>query len=594
MSRRADLGRALATLAACTAASGVVAAPLVAEHVAETVSFDDHLGAVPVAVSLSHNGVSTVDTGVFGRLYWDRTGAWGFGALLRVTGPPEAGGPSLAAYVSPEFLKTNTTFIDDPSSVAESYGDELRQRALAAFLRLELVVALAGGVVLTVALRGRPPLAAVPWRRRALVLTIVLSAATCSSAAAAAWLFDEWDGSTPVGDALPMPEVPGLSFSSPQAREIAVQVQPFVEKNTRRIQERSDAYAAAVQTSLAGALSVDTTPLLPRDGERLVLAEADPQGSFVGRRVRAIVYDALAGELGDEAIAVRTISGDVTSNGTVAESSYVDAEATTMRGVPTVAVKGDHDTDATLQQMEDDGILNPDLDLTEVGGLRLVAGNDPTFKTLFGGTVVNTSGTSEAEIGRAVRDVVDDEMDDDATGTIVLLHQPVSAAAYLGLDALDAVAPLDPSDPLAPSTPRDDGIPDLPPGIVNVGHLHDADPPRIIWNTDTDRVTWTVVNQLGTAGGVEENPTFNRFSTPFSTPLKDLTMQLQYVDASSGLQTGYAEIAVSPSGEVTLGKRTDLGLRPAVPDAVVKRATGVTPRAAASRSRRRAAPRRTA
>ncbi|HEY0642444.1 MAG TPA: hypothetical protein VGD39_03425 [Nocardioides sp.] len=538
-------------------ASGVVAAPLAAQHATESVGFDDYLGAVPVRVSLTHNGVSTLDTGVLGRLYWDRTGAYGFGALLRVTGPPEAAGPSLAAYVDPAFLKTSTAFVDDPSTVAASYGAELRERVLFELVRVDVLAALAGGVVLTLALRGRPPLAQVPWPRRSLTCVVVLVAATLASGAAAARLFDQWDGSVPPEDAYDMPDVPGLSFSSPQAREIAVQVRPFVEKNTRRIEERSDAYASAVQASLREALDATSDDLLPRTGERIVLAEADTQGSFVGQRARALVYAALAEELGEDVFAVRTISGDVTSNGTVAEDSYVRAEASTTPGIPTVAVKGDHDTDTTVDQMDAAGILDPHLDPTEVGGLRVVAGNDPAFKTLFGGTVVNTSGATEADIGTAVRERVDEE--DDGAGTIVLLHQPVSAAAYLGVDSLDDIDAADPTDPSTLQTPRDDGIPDVPPGIVNVGHLHDAMPPRIIWNTDTDQVTWTVVNQLGTAGGVEENPTFNRFSTPFSTPLKDLSVQLQYVDVETGLQTGYADLTVSPNGEVTLATRTGIG-----------------------------------
>ena len=72
--------------------------------------------------------------------------------------------------------------------------------------------------------------------------------------------------------------------------------------------------------------------------------------------------------------------------------------------------------------------------------------------------------------------------------------------------------------------------------------------PRVIWNTDGDEVTWTVVNQLGTSGGVEENPTFNRFSTPFSVPLKPVSVQLQYVNKESGLQTGYAKIDIARTG----------------------------------------------
>lgn len=77
--RLAVVCRALATFAACTVASGVVTAPLAAQHATESVGFDDYLGAVPVRVSLTHNGVSTLDTGVLGRLYWDRTGAYGSG-----------------------------------------------------------------------------------------------------------------------------------------------------------------------------------------------------------------------------------------------------------------------------------------------------------------------------------------------------------------------------------------------------------------------------------------------------------------------------------------------------------------------------------
>ena len=177
-------------------------------------------------------------------------------------------------------------------------------------------MALAGGALLALALRGRVPFAGVPWRRRAVVYAVVLVTATAGSVGAAAWLFEQWDGSDPVEDALPMPGVPGLSFSSPQAREIAAQVRPFVEKNTRRIEARSEAYLSTVEASLMDALPDGVEALQPRPGERIVLAEADTQGSFVGQRVRALLYDTLLDRLGEDAVAVRTISGDVTSNGT--------------------------------------------------------------------------------------------------------------------------------------------------------------------------------------------------------------------------------------------------------------------------------------
>lgn len=55
-----------------------------------------------------------------------------------------------------------------------------------------------------------------------------------------------------------------------------------MEKNTRRNEERSDAYALAVRASLREALDGTSDDLVPRTGERIVLAEADTQGSFVG------------------------------------------------------------------------------------------------------------------------------------------------------------------------------------------------------------------------------------------------------------------------------------------------------------------------
>jgi len=110
------------------------------------------------------------------------------------------------------------------------------------------------------------------------------------------------------------------------------------------------------------------------------------------------------------------------------------------------------------------------------------------------------------------------------------------------------------------TAPYDDGIPDQPPGVVDIGHLHATDGPWVLWNTDGDEVTWTVVDQLGTAGGVENAPTFGRFSTPLSAPLKVLSVRLQYVDGESGLETGFVTVSCSLEANCTISERTDVGL----------------------------------
>ncbi|UMG91574.1 hypothetical protein [Nocardioides sp. TF02-7] len=476
-----------------------------------------------------------------------------------MTGPPEAGG-TLSSYVSPRFLQANAAFVNDPAEVARSYGAELRSQVVQRTIVYGLAVAAVGGLLLMALFRGGAPPVPARWsgtrgRRVAARAGYVVGAVVVSTAVASV-LFARWDARDAADEGYAMPGVEGLSFSSPQTREVAQQVRPFIEKNTTRIEARAAQYRDATRENLERIIPSEAEELAPREGEVVVVAEADPQGSQVATDARVPLYDLLREHLGADAVVVRTISGDISSNGTVAEDGFVRDEAAASGEIPTVAVKGDHDSEATVEQLEDGGATVVDRTVEEVGGILVSGAADPAFKSLFGGLVNNDSGVTQHERGEDLRGVVEEEAAEEERGLVVVVHQPATAAGYLGVDA---VTELDPAQE-RPTTPADDGIGDLPPGIVNIGHRHDAEPPRVVWNTDGSQVTWTVVNQLGTSGGVEETPTFNRFSTPFSTPLKDVTVQLQYVNPDTGLQTGYASIVLSPDGDVTVERRVDVGL----------------------------------
>lgn len=544
----------------------VVAAPLALEQAVENVRFDDRLGTVPVEVSLCHNGFSKVDTGVLGSMYWEQTGMFGFGACIRVTQPPEAGS-TLSSYVDQQFIQRNAALINDPDSVATAYGHAFVREFRTEFLKTEgLLIVLGLVVVLAFRRNGARGEDDMPWWGRRLahrlapwpkvravawpVLVVVVG--TTVSTAYAGHAFRDWPGSQDVGTIYPLPQVDELSFSSPQTREIAAQVQPFIQKNTQRQRERAQEYEDTAAASFDAALARAGERLAPRAGERIVIAEADPQGSFVGTAVRTRIYPALLRALGQKSVALRTISGDITSNGTVAEDGFVQREADALPDVPTVAVKGDHDSERTVEQMKDHGMLVPDQDTEEVDGFRVSVANDPEFKTLFGGSVTNDSGVTEQEIGERLRaDVIDDER-----SSIAVFHQAVAAAAYLGIPTLN-----DLDKTLGHETePWDDGIPDVPPGTVDVGHSHRSIGPFVIWNTDGDEVTWTVVDRLGTSGGAENSPTFNRFSAPLSIPLKPVALRLQYFDEKTGLQTGYISVTIDPDGVAAISARTDVGI----------------------------------
>ena len=228
-----------------------------------------------------------------------------------------------------------------------------------------------------------------------------------------------------------------------------------------------------------------------------MLAEGDTQGSFVGIDVRKHMYAKLVDALGRDAFAARTISGDVSSNGTVAEIEYIADEAEVSGEIPTVAVGGDHDSETTWKQMSDAGIDVVDLDTIEVDDLRFSGANDREHKTL-----VRWAGHQRLRDHRGgARRTAARE------GRRRAAHRAApSARRGCGLPRistdLNDVARLDGSQ----TVPYDDGIPDQVPGTINIGHRHVLDGPWVLWNTDGDEITWTVVDQLGTAGGVREHP----------------------------------------------------------------------------------------
>ena len=528
----------------------LVLLPLVVEQAVERASFRDAVGTIPVRMELAHDGRSTLETGVLGDLYWHETGPWGFGVRARVTGPPEAGG-TLASYVDPGFIRANLQFVDDPDAAVAAYADKFRDDLVDRVLGSTALVGLVGGAL---ALLLRPRYWGGPRHptQRRLVATGVVVGALLLSTGAAILQFRQWEQDQEGPPGFAFGDFPGLRFSDPETLEVARQVRPFIEKNAERISERAQEFQAAAEESFAESLDRRADELEPREGEVVVLAEADPQGSEVGTDVRTALVAALVERLGDDAVALRTISGDITSNGTVAEAGFVRDEAAVGGDVPVAAVAGDHDADVTAQQMDDAGMVRPGLGTEEVAGLRVSGADDVEHKALFGALVSNESGMTQDELGRALRE----EVADDEAG-ITLFHQPAAAAGYLGVDSMAAVRALDGG---SLTTPYDDGIADVPPGTVNLGHLHDAEGPWVIWNTDGDEVTWTVVDQLGTSGGVEERPTFNRFSTPVSIPLKPMMIRLQYVERESGLQTGFATLLCTPEGRCDLSARTDVGL----------------------------------
>ena len=91
-----------------------------------------------------------------------------------------------------------------------------------------------------------------------------MGVATALSVGAAGGLFAAWDCNNAPGTVYTMPGVDHLSFGSPETREIASQVKPFIDKNTRRIKAEGRAYEDAATRSFTSALARRGADLRPR------------------------------------------------------------------------------------------------------------------------------------------------------------------------------------------------------------------------------------------------------------------------------------------------------------------------------------------
>ena len=85
---------------------------------------------------------------------------------------------------------------------------------------------------------------------RGAVRAAYVGVAVLGTSLVAVSFLDAWDGSAPIGPSYAMPGIDQLAFSSPQTRELAQQIQPFIDKNTTRIEERTRAYREAAAAQL--------------------------------------------------------------------------------------------------------------------------------------------------------------------------------------------------------------------------------------------------------------------------------------------------------------------------------------------------------
>jgi hypothetical protein len=546
----------------CLVGGFLAALPLATVYALTATRVHDDVGIVPATLSLAR-GHSALQTGLIGGTIYDsHLTSHGLGITVTLDGPPGDLG-KIHSLGSPELKraeKVYTSMFDDPGSLRAGYADAIGKALTRSFIRMEV----AAGLSLGAAAFLISVFSGAGAHRRTSV--VALGALLLLSAGYSVHRYVDWQRD----DAVPSPTYPveilqgtALADARADSETTAVLIDNIVPLAQRELaRERAEnqafvqkAYDTSDDLVATGAIAV------PGRGETACLLLSDVHANADMIAVYRHLVARLDKTYGTGTIGVTFFDGDQTY-GSAAAKTAVDAMAKI--GPEGYAVVGNHGSQLTIEQMDDAGmhILNGPAQRTD-SGLTAVGVTDPQLTkqgALFAADTITRpgyEGETEADAGRKLLDAMQQ-----AHPTIGLAHEAYAFAPILDLDDVSrdtmsdwfaAGRDLTGADSGAIS---DDGVPDIPAGAVAYGHWHRRFDYRVAGNSDG---TWTVVMELGTAGGASPKLSLSHFSTPQTIPGKEASAAIMIVDDRSHLVTAVQEITTLRSGEVSAGPRRPVG-----------------------------------
>jgi hypothetical protein len=561
VSRRRWRGSWPARLVLCLLGGLVAALPAAALYALTATRVHDDVGIVPATLSLSR-GHSALQTGLLGGTIYDSDlTRFGLGITVTLDGPP-GDLSKIHSLGSPELKKAEkvyTSMFDHPGSIKAGYSAALVKALTRTFVRMEIGAGLSlGAAALLISGLG----AAGAQRRTALVS---LGALLLLSIGYTVHRYVEWKQA----NAVPSPTFPiGMLASTPLSSARADNqttaalidnIVPLAQRELQREQEENTQFVKRAYDSVDDLVaSGDVAVPAPDETACLLLSDVHANADMIA--VYRHLVERLDTTYGPGTVDVTLFDGDQTY-GSASAKTAVDAMAKI--STEEYAVVGNHDSDLTIDQMQDAGMHLLDGQVQKTGtGLTAVGATDPQLTKqgqLFSASTITRpgyDGVSEADAGRALLEAMQQ-----AHPTIGLAHEPYAFAPILDVhvshDAMTrwfaAGRRTADSDTGANA---DDGVPDIPASAVAYGHWHRRFYYRVAGNTDG---TWTVVMELGTAGGASPKLSLSYFSTPQTIPGKEASAAIVVVNKKSNLVTGVQEVTTRRSGEVSVGPRHPVG-----------------------------------
>lgn len=529
--------------------SGILTVPLAFAWAVNRSEVHELVGITPTTFSLTTSGHSELRLGVAGTVFLPISrGPIGVIATVDGPGDPDIGNGDLASYATPEMLSLYSGLFHDPEPALKQYVDQLRdefqQRLVLAIGTLALMGGLAAfALSYVVPVRRAPEDTA--WRLRMAGAMGFVLLCTSTIATLQMWPSNE-DAESEGVYALPALDgtvAEGSTTNSPVLRTLLLDAAPRV----RTLISRQESNEENFRTAAAAGLTAQIDALAgPNPGEVATLMQSDMHCNTSMIQLQRQVMAMLKEKFGPDVPALMAITGDLTTNGTAAEANCVQSIADIAEGAPVAAVTGNHESDVSVRQMRDAGMTVLDGTEMELAGVSVLGEGDPMRSELFGPTSPRGD-LDQADVGTNLFDEATADRPD-----LVLVHEAYAAQAFIDVDNMREF--LDGRGSV--TTPYDDGIRDLPAGAIFYGHWHRDVEPRVVWNSDG---SWTLVMELGTAGGAVANPTFTRFSTPWSQPQQVATFPVVFLDEETRLVTGYQLYRFDPDGTATVEPRVNIG-----------------------------------
>jgi hypothetical protein len=537
--------------AAASLTGGLLAAlPFTAAYAISNTEVHDDVGALPATVSLAP-GHSSVDTGFGGKLYNDNFAnhTIGIGADIQIEGPPN----DLSGLVSGNPKEAIIPFVglyQKPNEAAKGYEQALVHELKDELLRTELGGGLAAGALLfTIATAARE----LSPRRRKQLLAYGIGGLTIISSLEGNLEHQQW---------LQKHQEPAQTYPIAGTEDTTLEgtvadnelltmgigrVVPFIQQEKEREKKANEEFLQTAKETIDTALDRgDFTP--PESGEIMVLALSDLHSNHDMISVYRYLVEKINTTYGKDTIQLAVSAGDNTY-GSASEGDAIQDMAKITEQEKTI--NGNHDGTIT-ESFEDAAGVDVLKGKTEEAdnGLKVLGGDDPSLTKLqalfgFGGNVSRTGNDeTEAEAGEKLKEEALKDKPD-----IMEVHEAYELEPIIDKDDIsqatmdewfeDSSQEAGPAS--ATATP-----PEIPANLVVYGHWHRGLKYKVLKYSSGE---WSVVAELGTAGGASGSMSLSTISTPWTTPAKEASAVFFTFGSESGLVNKIQEFNTSVSGE---------------------------------------------